>query len=127
MNRLPLSRPIHASRTPNPAYYDPTIAGDGRRVPSARWSERGVTGDDEAGASRLPLSRRQKLRTRRHLPSAGRIHLVPLALTERLREGAPIASQGLAKAIIGEVARLQPALQRPLVSSPGGPPQRVWN
>jgi hypothetical protein len=39
------------------------IAGDGRRdAPTPRRSERRVTGnDDEAGASRLPLSRRRKL------------------------------------------------------------------
>jgi len=42
---------------PRPAYYDPTVwRGMVGAVPFTRWSERGATGDDEAGASRLPLS-----------------------------------------------------------------------
>ena len=40
--------------------------GEGRRgLPSTRWPERGVTGDDEAGASRLPLIRPTKSRAGR--------------------------------------------------------------
>lgn len=53
---VPSSCPLDAIRTPRPASYHVVTSGDGRRgLPSTRWLERGVTGDDEAGASRLPL------------------------------------------------------------------------
>jgi len=51
---LPLSRSLVALRTPRPASYHAVTTEDGRRDdPTPRWSERGVTGDDEAGAARL--------------------------------------------------------------------------
>jgi hypothetical protein len=64
--RVPSSCPLAALRTPRPASYHVVTSGDGRRgLPSTRRLERGVTGDDEAGASRLPLIRPTKSRAGR--------------------------------------------------------------
>jgi hypothetical protein len=64
---LPLSRPLNAQRTPRPAFYHRgmAVAMPQRRV----WSERGVTGDDEAGASRFLLLRPPHL----HHPRGARL------------------------------------------------------
>lgn len=60
---VPSSCPLVALRTPRPASYHVVTSGDGRRgLPSTRWPEQGVTGDDEAGASRLPVIRPTKSR-----------------------------------------------------------------